>query len=325
MESGLVTVVLPTYNRFEFTQRAISCVLAQTYDRLELIVVDDGSDPEQQIDPNQFLDNRLRQIKIKHGGVSAARNVALRESVGEYIALIDSDDLWKPDKLEKQVEVMRLNPQLMLCHTEEEWIRKGRRVNPRLVHKKARGEAFSSCVEMCRISPSAVLFRRDLLDEVGMFDESMSVCEDYDFWLRVCLRHQVFLIDQALVIKYGGHIDQLSNSVAAIDRFRVFSLIKLLAGRQLDAQQRGPVLDGIRSRVSILKNGAHKRSNTSLVRICENIEQSLILSTPNELQSLGRELINIDLESDCSALKPTAKSASPLLGKDGSLHNEERR
>ena len=161
-------------------------------------------------------------------GASYARNLGIRQAQGDWIALLDSDDMWLPHKLQRQVACVQQNPQLQIVHGEEIWIRKGVRVNPRQIHRKSGGMIFFSCLPRCMISPSAVLIKKTLFAQVGMFAEDLPVCEDYDLWLRITARYAVGFVEQAIVVKYGGHRDQLSRQYAAIDCYRALALSRLL-------------------------------------------------------------------------------------------------
>lgn len=295
MSEALVSVILPTYNRAQLTKRALLSVLAQSYSQLEIFIVDDGSEPSQQIDFSSFNDSRIYYHSIPHSGVSAARNAGINKSTGSLIALLDSDDEWMPQKIARQVELLESNADISLCHTEEEWIRRGRRVNPRQIHKKADGEAFASCVSMCCISPSAAMIRRELFSEIGLFDEAMRVCEDYDLWLRFTANHRVALISEPLVRKYGGHQDQLSQSEPAIDRFRVFALCKLLIAQKLSLSQIELVQSGIAQRLSVLCLGAEKRENLALISLCVAIENAIKVASITELEQVYTQLIEVGI------------------------------
>lgn len=236
---------------------AVQSVLSQGFSDFELIVVDDGSTDE--------TSERLagsnpcsRVISTARMGVSAARNTGVRQSVGRYLAFLDSDDLWEPDKLARQTGFMIEHPEVHICQTDEIWIRRGRRVNPKTVHRKPSGDIFRRSLDLCLVSPSAVMLTRDLFDRIGGFDETFVVCEDYDLWLRIALEHPVPLIPEPLVIKRGGHADQLSHSIWGMDRYRVRALQKLLCSG-LDGHRRAAVLEVLRRKVTILANGARKR------------------------------------------------------------------
>ena len=253
----LVSVVIPTYNRWPMIDEAVQSVLAQTFKAFELIVVDDGS-----VDPTvaslNRQDSRLHVVSQPRAGVAAARNAGVTMSRGKYIAFLDSDDLWSPGKLAVQTNFMERNAEVRICQTEEIWIRNGIRVNPKLKHRKPSGDIFRRSLELCLVSPSAVMMTKDLFDWAGRFDEALPVCEDYDLWLRIAVCHPVYLIDRPLVTKRGGHADQLSRSVWGMDRFRVLAIAKLLRAGLVDPKRRW-ALDTLRKKIAILAAGAAKR------------------------------------------------------------------
>ena len=253
----LVSVVIPTYNRWPLIADAIQSVLAQTFDAFELIVVDDGSTDgtARLLSP---CDSRLKVLCQPPAGVAAARNAGVTMSRGKYIAFLDSDDLWSPAKLAVQASFMERNSGVHICQTEEIWIRGGVRVNPKLRHRKPTGDIFRSSLELCLVSPSAVMMTKELFYLAGGFDESFPVCEDYDLWLRIAVSHPVHLIDSPLVTKRGGRADQLSRSVWGMDRFRVLAIAKLLRAG-LVGEKRQWALDILRQKASILAAGAVKR------------------------------------------------------------------
>jgi len=252
-----VTVVIPTYNRGPMVREAIESVLGQTYPSFELIVVDDGSTDDTMAQLGKYR-SRLRLFSQARKGVSAARNVGAGQARGSLLAFLDSDDLWRPTKLAFQTDFMELHPEIAVCQTEEVWIRNGVRVNPRAIHRKPDGDIFLPSLDLCLVSPSAVMMRRDLFMALGGFDEALPVCEDYDLWLRIAIDHQVALIPEPLVIKRGGHADQLSHSVWGMDRFRVIALQKLLRS-DIGRARREAAVDVLRQKIRILAHGARKR------------------------------------------------------------------
>jgi glycosyltransferase involved in cell wall biosynthesis len=253
----LVSVVIPTYNRWPMIGEAVQSVLAQTFDRFELIIVDDGS-TDSTVPSLSQCDSRLKIITQPRAGVAAARNAGVAMSRGKYIAFLDSDDLWSPAKLAVQTNFMERDSGMGICQTEETWIRNGIRVNPKLKHRKPSGDIFRRSLELCLVSPSAVMMTKELFDWAGRFDESLPVCEDYDLWLRIAVCHPVYLIDRPLVIKRGGHADQLSCSVWGLDRFRVVAIAKLLRAGLVGAKRQW-ALDTLRKKIAILSAGATKR------------------------------------------------------------------
>ena len=202
-------------------------------------------------------------------GVSAARNSGLKVSSCEWIAFLDSDDEWMPQKLERQIEALELAPTKRVCHTDEIWIRNGRRVNPRQIHRKVGGWIFRHCLPRCIISPSSVLIHRDVFAEVGVFRESLPACEDYDLWLRLCLRYQVLYVDEPLITKYGGHADQLSRQ-PGLDRYRIEALRALLDRSDLCSDDRRALLETLSEKLGVYLAGVRKRGR---VKEAENLEE----------------------------------------------------
>jgi glycosyltransferase involved in cell wall biosynthesis len=254
-----VSVVIPTRDRRAFVLEAVASVLAQRGVESEAIVVDDGSSDgtREALAP---LADRIRYVEQEPRGVSAARNTGARLACGSWLAFLDSDDLWKPDKLARQLAFHARHPELDVSQTEEIWIRNGARVNPCRHHRKPAGDIFLPSLERCLISPSAVMLRRDLFLAAGGFDESLPVCEDYDLWLRLGSRLRFGLIEQALVVKRGGHADQLSRRFWGMDRFRVASLAGLLARETgIPPAHRVAAAAVLRRKCTILAAGARRR------------------------------------------------------------------
>jgi len=252
-----VSVIIPTYNRGWTIGEAVDSVLAQDYRDFELIVVDDGSTDN----TPEVLDAYRGTIKVfrqKNKGVSAARNRGIAEASGRFIAFLDSDDLWLPQKLSRQVEFFNTTPDALICQTEEVWIRSGVRVNPKKRHKKPSGIIFEPSLARCLVSPSAVMIRRSLLEVVGNFDETLPACEDYDLWLRISCRFPVYRIDTPLIIKRGGHEDQLSASFG-LDRFRIKAIKKIMESGFLSKGQYAAAVKTLREKCNIYAAGCRKR------------------------------------------------------------------
>lgn len=265
-----LSVIIPTYNRMDLLQRAIESVLCQqlphNLDSLQVIVVDDGStDNTAAMMASRFPD--VSYIEQPNGGVSAARNRGLREANGDWIALLDSDDEWLPKKLLDQFEMLA-ESQLLVCHTQEIWLRNGTRVNQMDKHQKQGGWIFEHCLPMCAMSPSSIIIHNNVFKDVGNFDESLPACEDYDLWLRITARYEVAYIEQACINKYGGHEDQLSRQHWGMDRFRVLALEKILQS-DLSPSMRNAATIMLIKKLTILLNGAIKRGNAELIKDCE--------------------------------------------------------
>lgn len=286
-----ISVIIPTYNRAAVLQRAIDSVLAQKGADFELILVDDGStdDTESVI---RATDNGQRSKTNNHSffslercplsvvrcpenrGPSAARNLGIGHAKGAWIAFLDSDDEWMPGKLKAQLEFFRENPNYLICQTEEIWIRNGIRVNPMKKHQKSGGRIFEKCLPLCVVSPSAVMMHRKLFDEVGLFDESLPACEDYDLWLRIAAKHPIGLIEKPYILKYGGHADQRSREFPAMDRFRIQSLAKLLASGVLTPEQTVAARRQLEEKAAIFIQGAIKRGKNEEATEIEKLAQS---------------------------------------------------
>jgi glycosyltransferase involved in cell wall biosynthesis len=220
-----ISVVIPTYNRYEVLKRAILSVIAQTYRAAEIIVIDDGSTDETLQIIEEFPD--IRYFYQENAGVSGARNLGIQKATYEWIAFLDSDDEWHENKLQEHLQLHMSRPKLEMSYTDEKWIRGTKEVKLPKKYRKFGGNIFEECLSHCIIAPSATLIHRKLLDRVGLFDESLEVCEDYDLWLRVAYENEIGLINKKLITKYGGDEDQLSVKFWGMDRFRVKALEKL--------------------------------------------------------------------------------------------------
>jgi glycosyltransferase involved in cell wall biosynthesis len=264
-----VSVILPTYNRGWILKEAIDSVLAQDFKDFELIVVDDGSTD----DTGQILeayDQDLLVYRQSNRGVSAARNRGIGAANCRLIAFLDSDDLWLPRKLSTQVDFFNSNPDAIINQTEEIWIRNGVRVNPGTRHHKYAGMIFKRSLALCLVSPSAVMMRRSLFDEVGLFDEDLPACEDYDLWLRLSWRYYVHLIETPLIIKRGGHADQLSRA-PGLDKFRIQSLKKIIESGQLNEDAHQAAVQTLQEKCAIFAGGCRKRGKDDEARHYEEL------------------------------------------------------
>lgn len=252
-----VSVIIPTYNRRTMVREAVASVLAQRDANFELIVVDDGS-----TDGTSEMLSRLNRVTVERTerrGPAAARNHGVSLAGTPLIAFLDSDDLWEPDKLHRQLAFMREHPDCAISQTTELWIRDGHQVNPGLRHLKSAGDIFVDSLRTCLISPSAVILRTALFRALGGFDEDLAAAEDYDLWLRILVDHDVGLLDEPMVTRRAGHPDQLSSSIPALDRFRVITLMKLLANDRLSDLRRDAVTDVLAEKCRILAQGARRR------------------------------------------------------------------
>jgi glycosyltransferase involved in cell wall biosynthesis len=258
---SLVSVIIPTCNRAASLERAVNSVLAQTFTNRELIVVDDGSTDSTPEILEQY-NGSLLALSQQRRGVSAARNLGISHANGKLLAFLDSDDEWLPEKLARQLEFYDESDDSFICHTDEVWLRDGKVIRQKKKHAKQGGRFFERSLQLCLISPSAVLVSRDLLDRVGWFDEQLPAGEDYDLWLRVTAFHSVFFVPEPLVIKHGGHSDQLSRIIPAIDRFRIRSIVKILANSELNPRYREAAVHELDRKCKIVASGYDKRGNS---------------------------------------------------------------
>ena len=275
-----ISVIIPSFNRAHLLQRALDSVYSQSFSAHEVIVVDDGSTDDTASKLSAYEGLNVIQLKTNRG-VSAARNAGLKRATGEWIALLDSDDTWAPDKLALQSAAASKEPDIKVFHTDELWIRNGTRVNPMNKHAKPDGWIYEASLALCCVSPSSILMHRSVLDQCGVFDESLPACEDYDLWLRLFSRYPVRLINAALVTKYGGHEDQLSHQYWGMDRFSVRALSKILDIGKLNDRDRVKTIAVLQRKCEILIAGARKRGKP------DSVNQYQILARRFSIQGNG--------------------------------------
>jgi glycosyltransferase involved in cell wall biosynthesis len=203
--TGLVSVVLPTFNRLRFLRPTVESVYSQTFADWQLIIADDGSD----LETRQYLESlahhpRVQVVWLTHSGrPSIVRNAALLRAAGEYVAFLDSDDLWAAQKLQRQIETLRARANCRWCYTG--FVRVDESGNPlpeeRLRHwVPYEGNIFEQVVTgSAAIRTPSVLATRELLAQAGGFDEALLSAEDYDLWMRLALYSEVAIVDEPLV------------------------------------------------------------------------------------------------------------------------------
>jgi len=220
-----ISVIIPSYNRYLLLKRAVNSILLQNYQADEIIVIDDGS-----TDNTAKITQDFPSIKYffqKNHGVSSARNLGVSKAKNEWLAFLDSDDEWHKSKLQEQVAFHQKNPDILMSYTAEKWVRNGQEVKIPKKFRKIGKNIFSENLSYCNLAPSSVLLHKNLLDEVGVFDESLRVCEDYDLWLRILCKHDIGLLDKTLITKHAGHDEQLGFA-KDMDKIRIKVLEKLL-------------------------------------------------------------------------------------------------
>ncbi len=264
MISPPVSVIIPTYNRAGgLVEKAIDSVLAQTHQNFELLIVDDGStDHTAQILRHHYAD-KIQILSIENQGPAAARNHGLKYANHDLVAFLDSDDWWHKKKLDVQAQVMVENPTSLISHTDEIWYRRGTFLNQKKKHVRPHGDIFKACLPLCCVGMSTVMLRRDFFNSVGLFDESLPCCEDYDLWLRAAGQVEFYKIDQPLTYKQGGRDDQVSVQYrVGMDQFRIASLEKCLQLEFFSREQRSLLAAELVRKSTIygkgcLKHGRH--------------------------------------------------------------------
>lgn len=258
-----LTVIIPTFNRHKFLERAINSVLAQSLQDFELIIIDDGSTDLSYRLKNKYK-NQLIYLKQPNKGVSAARNLGIKIANSEYIAFLDSDDVWHSDKLAKQIDYLRINSHLLLCHSDEIWLRDKQPLKQLSKHKKSGGDIFYDSLNLCLISPSTVILRKEAFYRYGLFREDLPACEDYDLWLRITAFNQVGFIAEKLITRHGGHLDQLSKKYQIMDKYRIIALASIIENPALSSDKKQAAIKVMHKKLNILKKGAIKRDNQEI-------------------------------------------------------------
>ena len=269
----LISVVIPVYNRPTHILNAIESVKTQSFAAYEIIVVDDGSTDSTLVEIEKMDDITLLKHD-KNKGVSTARNTGIKASKGNWIAFLDSDDIWLRDKLKNQVKYLIKNPYYLILQSQEKWIRNGAHLNQKKYHQKHSGYIWDMCLARCMISPSSVMIHRSLIDCGYVFDESLVACEDFDLWLRICRYHAVGLDESVTLVKYGGHSDQLSTQIN-LDYYRIQALLKAYETEESPRCKELLQLE-IDKRFDILQKGSIKHNNTSMLKSCQSLYTQFI-------------------------------------------------
>lgn len=232
-----VSVIVPTYNRADLIRDSIDSVLNQTFQDFEIVVIDDGSTDNTKNIVEEYSDSRIKYFYQKNAGLNAARNSGIRESCGKYIAYIDSDDIWEPTKLEKQVRVLEKFPDVGLVYCgssliDENGSPAGKR--PLISH---RGYVFEKIIKYNFLyNGSIVLFRRDCLEKVGLFDEQTVRMTDWEFYLRFAIYYKFYGIPEYL-IKYRVHNKTMTNDFKLFEKSSFQIIDKTFAIKDISKKQ----------------------------------------------------------------------------------------
>jgi len=275
VSSPRISAIIPTFNRAHLLPRAVDSILSQTLPPHSVIIVDDGStDGTEKLIKKNYPE--IKYLKQDNLGVSAARNAGITATSCEWLAFLDSDDEWLPEKLARQMEVLNLAPAMKICHSDEIWIRNGKRVNPLKKHSKSGGWMFKKALPICCISPSSAMIHRSVFDNVGLFEESLPACEDYDLWLRITSSYPVLYISEKLVVKHGGHQNQLSEKYWGMDRFRIQALENIILSGNLSDENLNDAKQMLQEKTKIFSNGARKRGRTAEAEKCEQRMEAIL-------------------------------------------------
>jgi glycosyltransferase involved in cell wall biosynthesis len=212
-----VSVIIPTYNYARFLTEAAESVLGQTFSDLELIIVDDGStDNTVDVVRPYLSDDRVHYIHQENRGLSAARNRGIRESRGEFIALLDADDVWFPSKIEKQVRLMGESPDVGLVYCKAENVSEKGDALPGVPVPHKENITYKDLMYFPLTNPSCVFIRKRIFDEVGLFDESFTHLEDSNMWIRILRYYRSAYVDEVLV-KIRKHPKSISTDLAKME------------------------------------------------------------------------------------------------------------
>jgi len=207
-----VSVIIPTYNRANYLRSAIQSVLNQTFKDLEIIVVDDASTDNTRQVVHEIVDDRIHYIAHKKNrGGARAKNTGIKNSEGEFIAFLDDDDLWIPTKLEKQLGLLNMNPEISVVYTGAWDIDKDGKVGRPLENPSLRGNIYPIILKKNYVvCDSGALVKKECFDVTGLFDENLPCNQDWDLWIRMAKHFQFDYINETLVL-YRIHERRISS------------------------------------------------------------------------------------------------------------------
>ena len=262
-----ISLIIPTYNRVTHLETTLLSVFNQTTKVDEIIVIDDGStDKTQQL----LAQYDIKYIYQENQGVSSARNRGLQEVKNDWICFLDSDDIWESNKIEKQIAFHKINPHILFSHTDELWLFNDKIIKQKKHQLKPSGFCFKQNLPNTLIGASTVMCHKSIFDNVGLFDEELKACEDYDLWLRILDKYELGLINEKLIQKIAGHRGQLSFETPLMDSYRIKALLK-----HLQSNYKNEVKQEVIKRCDILINGAIKHGNDELKHHYINLKASL--------------------------------------------------
>ena len=273
-----VAVIIPVRGRPRLLERALQSVLDQSVAPAEVLVIVDETPRGGAADADSatgFADSfaaRGAGFTVLHSdgrGPAAARNLGARAARTKWLALLDSDDTWSPEKLALQLAYREKRPQLHGCQTLESWFRDGvelqqpQRLRPR--PGRFLRDSFFTCLVAC----SAVMIRRDTLLGLGGFDESYVVCEDFELWLRYLEQYPMGLVPLALTQKHAGGWPQQSQSQTMLDAVRIRAILSAVDRKTISAEERVAAHAACSQKLEILGRGAARHGSADRIRALE--------------------------------------------------------
>lgn len=263
MKDPMVSVIIPTYNRVLLLKQALDSVFLQTFRDFEIIVADDGSTDGTDVFLKQLALQpgvSLRVLSLGHSGFpGAVRNSGAEEARGTFLAFLDCDDLWLPEKLERQTAFFRETPGFRICHTREQWLRGEKTVSQKSQKHQREGNLFSFALEKCILGPSTVMMETSLYRETGGFARDLEIAEDYEYWLRLTSRFPVGYLEEPLTVKRAGDWPQLSEKYGQIEIFRIRALKRLVDSGEFSQEQAKEARRILSQKCAIYAAGCLKR------------------------------------------------------------------
>lgn len=247
---------------------AVHSVLEQSSKADEIIVVDDGSTDDTY---KMFPMDGVKYCRIKHSGFPGkVRNIGASLATSDYLAFLDSDDTWFPEKLSKQRGFFSTHPHCRILHTKERWLMNGKFVSQKKRKHKTSGYIFKESLQGCIMGPSTIVMDKKLYWEFNGFSENIEVGEDYDLWLRLCNSVAVDYIDEELITKIAGHGDQLSFKYGYIEPFKVDVLEEIIKSGLLSKSNQLLAIESLKVKYDIIINGCIKRRKNDAADMYNN-------------------------------------------------------
>ena len=249
----LISVIIPVFNGEKTIKETIESVLNQTWSDLEIIVINDGSNDSTLGILNRLQDPRLKIFSYSNAGLAASRNRGIFLAIGKYISFIDADDVWTLDKLEAQLNALKVNPQAAVAYSWTNWIdESGQFLRPG-GHIIANGNVYEQLLKRDFIeSGSNVLIRTEALTEVGSFDESVKAVEDWDMWLRLAACYEFVCVPLPQIL-YRISPNSMSTDVLQMERSSLGVIEKALANAPQDLKIKKREIIGERYKYLTLK------------------------------------------------------------------------